>query len=118
MQGMRGRAGRPGPWERDAGPGAASADRRGWTGRERIIGMTTNGGRPAPRSRAQRKADALAILGAAGAGVWVASASADGTPYLVPLSLAWLDERAVLAVAASSRTALNIAASGTARLGA
>jgi hypothetical protein len=87
-------------------------------GRERITGMTTNGGRPAPRTRAQRKADALAVLGAAEADVWVASASAEGAPYLVPLSLAWLDERAVLAVAASSRTARNIAASGTARLAA
>ena len=80
--------------------------------------MTANGGRPAPRTRQQRKADAQAILGAAEADVWVASASADGAPYLVPLSLAWLDERVVLAVEGSSRTARNIAASGTARLGA
>jgi hypothetical protein len=69
------------------------------------------------RSREQRKADALAILGAAEADVWVASASEDG-PYLVPLSLAWIDERVVLAVEASSRTARNIIARGTARLGA
>ena len=69
------------------------------------------------RSREQRKADTLAILGAAEADVWVASASEDG-PYLVPLSLAWVGERAVLALEASSRTARNIVERGTARLGA
>jgi hypothetical protein len=69
------------------------------------------------RSRAQRKADTLAILGAAEADVWVASASADG-PYLVPLSLAWIDERVVIALAGSSRTARNIVEQGMARLGA
>lgn len=68
------------------------------------------------RSREQRKADALAILGAPAADVWVASASADG-PYLVPLSLAWIGERVVLALEASSRTARNIVQHGTARLG-
>ena len=36
----------------------------------------------------------------------------------MPLSLAWLDERVVLAVDASSRTARNIVDRGTARLGA
>jgi hypothetical protein len=70
-----------------------------------------------PRSREQRKADTLAILGAAEADVWVASASADG-PYLVPLSLAWIGERLVIAVEGSSRTARNIVERGTARLGA
>jgi hypothetical protein len=49
--------------------------------------------------------------------VWVATASAAGAPYLVPVSLCWTDERVVIAVAASSPTARNIAASGTARLG-
>jgi len=69
------------------------------------------------RSRERRKADTLAILGAAEADVWVASAGEDG-PYLVPLSLAWIEERVVLAVAGSSRTARNIMRLGTARLGA
>jgi electron transfer flavoprotein alpha subunit len=69
-----------------------------------------------PRTKAQRKAETLAKLGAAKADLWVASASEDG-PYLVPLSLAWLDERVVLALSASSRTARNIAARGAARLG-
>jgi hypothetical protein len=71
---------------------------------------------PGPRTRAQRKADTLAKLDAANADAWVASASDDG-PYLVPLSLAWLDERVVLAVSASSRTARNIVAGGAARIG-
>lgn len=69
------------------------------------------------RSREQRKADTLAILQAAEADVWVASASGDG-PYLVPLSLAWIDGRVVLALQGSSRTARNIVEQGTARLGA
>ena len=73
--------------------------------------------RDEPRTKARRKADTLAKLQAAAADVWVASASGGGMPYLVPLSLAWLDGRAVLALAGSSRTARNIVAQGTARLG-
>jgi hypothetical protein len=69
----------------------------------------------APRSRAHRKADTLAKLTADAADVWVASAAGDD-PYLVPLSVAWLDERIVIALAASSRTARNITARGAARL--
>jgi hypothetical protein len=69
-----------------------------------------------PRPPAQRKADALAQLQAPAADVWVASAG-DAGPYLVPLSLVWLDERVVLAVDAGSRTARNIAAQGIVRLG-
>jgi hypothetical protein len=72
--------------------------------------------RAEPRSRAQRKADTLAKLSTPEADVWVAS-SADGDPYLVPLSLAWLDERIVIALEASSRTGRNIVARGRARLG-
>jgi hypothetical protein len=68
-----------------------------------------------PRSRAHRKADTLAKLTAEAADVWVASAAGD-EPYLVPLSMAWLDERIVIALAASSRTARNITARGAARL--
>jgi hypothetical protein len=71
---------------------------------------------PAPaRDRAQRKTDTLAKLTAPEADVWVASAAADD-PYLVPLSMAWLDERIVIALPASSRTARNITARGAARL--
>ena len=79
-----------------------------------MTGQDDTGG---PRSRERRRADTLAKLTAPRADVWVASASDAGVPYLVPLSLAWLDDRVVLALAGSSRTARNIAARGTARLG-
>ncbi|PJJ53456.1 pyridoxamine 5'-phosphate oxidase [Mumia flava] len=49
--------------------------------------------------------------------VWVATASAAGAPHLVPVSLAWVGERAVIAVQARSVTARNLLTSGTARLG-
>jgi hypothetical protein len=49
--------------------------------------------------------------------VWVASASADGDAYLVPLSFAWDGARLTIAVSASSVTGRNIARSGWARLG-
>jgi flavin reductase (DIM6/NTAB) family NADH-FMN oxidoreductase RutF len=48
--------------------------------------------------------------------VWVATASADGAPYLVPVSLAWVNERLVVAVDGSSPTARNLTSSGKARL--
>ena len=74
-----------------------------------------------PRARAQRRADTLARLSAPAADVWVATAGADahGHPssYLVPLSLAWIDERIVLATEVDSVTARNITAQGGARLG-
>lgn len=67
---------------------------------------------PEPRSAAQRKADTLAKLAAPAADIWVASASLspDGVvqPYLVPLSLAWVDGRIVLALEADSRTARSL----------
>jgi hypothetical protein len=72
--------------------------------------------RAEPRDAATRKADTLALLATDAIDVWVASASAAGAPYLVPVSLAWVEERAVIAVAESSVTARNLTASGTARL--
>jgi flavin reductase (DIM6/NTAB) family NADH-FMN oxidoreductase RutF len=48
--------------------------------------------------------------------VWVATASATGRPHLVPLSLAWVGERVIIAVDESSLTARNLTASGEARL--
>jgi Pyridoxamine 5'-phosphate oxidase len=72
--------------------------------------------RSEPRSRETRRSDALAMLRAPVVDAWVATASVDGAPHLVPLSLAWVDERAVIAVDRSSVTARNLAASGTARL--
>ncbi len=71
---------------------------------------------PEPRDRATRKADLLAALTAPAADVWVATASPEAAPYLVPLSLAWIDDRAVIALEERSVTARNIAASGVARL--
>ena len=74
-----------------------------------------------PRTREQRRVDTLAKLSAPAADVWVATATADAggnaSSYLVPLSLAWLDERVVLATEADSVTARNIASHGRARLG-
>lgn len=48
--------------------------------------------------------------------VWVATASPTGAPHLVPVSLAWLDERAVIAVEGHSVTARNLSATGATRL--
>jgi hypothetical protein len=68
------------------------------------------------RDRETRKADTLAKLATRTIDVWVATASASGTPHLVPVSLAWVDERVVIAVAGTSVTARNLTASGQARL--
>ena len=71
---------------------------------------------PGVRDRETRTADTLAMLTTQGIDVWVATASAAGDPYLVPVSLAWVDGRAVIAVAKSSLTAVNLTTSGVARL--
>jgi hypothetical protein len=76
---------------------------------------------PPPRDRQQRTRDTLAKLAQPAADVWVATASNSGAsgdpdPYLVPLSLAWIDQRVVIAVESTSRTARNIEGSRTARL--
>lgn len=76
--------------------------------------------REEPRPAAQRKADTLAKLTAEAADIWVASASVTDAgaaqAHLVPLSLAWVDERIVLAMEATSQTARNISAGGKTRL--
>jgi hypothetical protein len=69
-----------------------------------------------PRDRETRKADALAMLATPAIDVWVATASAADAPYVVPVSLAWVQERVVIAVEGSSVTARNLTASGAARL--
>jgi pyridoxamine 5'-phosphate oxidase-like protein len=69
-----------------------------------------------PRSRAQRRRDTERRL-AADVDAWVASASADGAPYLVPLSFDWDGEALLVATPADSPTGRNLAATGTARLG-
>jgi hypothetical protein len=68
------------------------------------------------RDRATRKADTLAMLTTPEIDVWVATASAAGAPHLVPVSLAWVDDRIVIAVPSTSVTARNLTASGEARL--
>jgi hypothetical protein len=72
---------------------------------------------PEARDRETRKADTLAMLVTPAIDTWVATASAAGAPHLVPVSLAWVAERVVIAVERSSRTAHNLSASGEARLG-
>ncbi len=76
---------------------------------------------PPPRSGPERVADTLAKLRQPVVDVWVSSASVseDGSlqPYVVPLSLAWIDDRVVLALESDSRTARNITRHRTARLG-
>ena len=68
------------------------------------------------RDRETRKKDTLTMLATEAIDVWVATAAAAGAPYLVPLSLAWVDERVVIAVEGSSVTARNLTTSGEARL--
>lgn len=70
------------------------------------------------RSSAQRKADTLAKLTAPEADAWVATGSGieGSTAFLIPLSVAWLNERLVLATASESRTARNLARQAQARL--
>ena len=70
----------------------------------------------APRSRAQRRRDTEHRL-THDVDVWVASASADGAPYLVPLSFDWDGEALLLATPRDSPTGRNMAATQTARLG-
>jgi hypothetical protein len=69
-----------------------------------------------PRDLATRKADLLAALTAPAADVWVATASLDAVPYLVPLSLAWIDDRVVIALEGGSVTARNIGATSVSRV--
>jgi hypothetical protein len=73
---------------------------------------------PGPRPGEQRKDDALAILGTRHADVWVATASPDGEPYLVPLSLGWIDERIVLVTDPATATVRNLEARPRARVAA
>jgi hypothetical protein len=68
-----------------------------------------------PRSGAQRKADALAILTAPECDAWVATTSLGGDDHppcarLVPLSLCWADDAIVLATLRSSPTGANLIA--------
>jgi hypothetical protein len=69
-----------------------------------------------PRTGLQRKADVLEKLQARHADVWVASASEAGAAHLVPLSLAWHEERVMLVTPPESATARNIVRVRAARL--
>ncbi|MFM6847860.1 MAG: pyridoxamine 5'-phosphate oxidase family protein [Terrabacter sp.] len=69
-----------------------------------------------PRPLAQRRRDTEARL-AGDVDLWVATASADGVPYLVPLSFDWDGEALLVATPADSPTGRNLAAGRTARLG-
>ncbi|MFG2623170.1 pyridoxamine 5'-phosphate oxidase family protein [Streptomyces sp. NPDC048507] len=69
----------------------------------------------APRTRAERRRDTEHRL-AHDVDVWVATASPDGAPYLVPLSFDWDGEALLTATPAKSPTGRNLAATGTARL--
>src|SRR3712207_4148657 len=68
-----------------------------------------------PRSRLQRRRDTEHRL-AHDVDVWVATASADGAPYLVPLSFDWDGEALLVATPASSPTGKNLAATRVVRL--
>jgi hypothetical protein len=71
---------------------------------------------PPPRSRAQRRRDTEHRL-SHDIDCWVASASADGVPYLVPLSFDWDGEALLVATPADSPTGRNLAATPAVRLG-
>jgi nitroimidazol reductase NimA-like FMN-containing flavoprotein (pyridoxamine 5'-phosphate oxidase superfamily) len=68
-----------------------------------------------PRPRAQRRRDAERRL-THDVDVWVASASADGAPYLVPLSFDWDGGSLLLATPADSPTGRNLATTRSARV--
>lgn len=70
---------------------------------------------PPARSRAQRRRDAEHRL-AHDVDLWVATAAADGTPHLVPLSFEWDGATLLLATTADGVTGRNLAASGVVRL--
>jgi len=69
-----------------------------------------------PRSRAQRRRDTEHRL-AHDIDLWVASASPDGAPYLVPLSFDWDGEALLVATPTDSLTGRNLASTRAARLG-
>jgi hypothetical protein len=68
-----------------------------------------------PRSRAQRRHDTEHRL-SHDIDLWVASASADGAPYLVPLSFDWDGEALLVATPTDSPTGSNLASTRAARL--
>jgi hypothetical protein len=71
---------------------------------------------PAPRDRVQRRRDTEHRL-AHEVDVWVASASTDGAPYLVPLSFDWDGEALLIATPVTSPTGRNLAGTRVVRIG-
>ena len=69
-----------------------------------------------PRSRAQRRRNTEHRL-SHDIDVWVASAAADGAPYLVPLSFDWDGEALLMATPTDSPTGRNLAAARSVRRG-
>lgn len=69
-----------------------------------------------PRPRSERRRDTEHRL-AHDVDVWVATASSDGVPYLVPLSFDWDGETLLVATPADSPTGRNLAATRTVRIG-
>jgi hypothetical protein len=70
----------------------------------------------APRSRVQRRRDTEHRL-THDIDLWVASASRDAAPYLVPLSFDWDGEMLLVATPTDSPTGRNLAATRVVRLG-
>ena len=68
-----------------------------------------------PRSTAQRKADVLARL-TTDVDCWVASASATGDAYLIPLSFVWYEEQITMATLVASRTTRQLRRAGRGRI--
>jgi general stress protein 26 len=68
-----------------------------------------------PRPRSRRRRDTENRL-AHDVDVWVATASADGAPHLVPLSFDWDGAALLLSTPAGSPTARNLASTRTVRL--
>ena len=66
------------------------------------------------RPREQRVKDTLGLLRTE-VDVWIATASATGRPYLVPLSFYWSGEAVIVTTQRSSRTGRNFAGTGRAR---
>jgi hypothetical protein len=72
---------------------------------------------PPPRTPHQRRRDTLRRL-EGDVDAWVATAgTADGTPYLVPLSFLWDGHSLLIATPSSSPTGRNLSSTGRARLG-
>jgi hypothetical protein len=69
----------------------------------------------APRDAATRKRDTLARL-ENDEDLWVASASPDGEPYLVPLTFLWDGARLTLTTPEASPTGRNLLAGGRVRI--